>query len=94
MEHEKGTQSCVVSQTEHGVGNRHHSLLNRQHSFSALVQCCMIYIKIECKQHEKQTWEEALKIPMHFIASPHDKVKVWHTEWAQNQTVHIFSKKQ
>ena len=25
--------------------------------------------------------------------SQHDKVKVWHTEWAQNQTVHIFSKK-
>jgi hypothetical protein len=25
--------------------------------------------------------------------SPHDKVKVCHTEWAQNQTVHIFLKK-
>lgn len=25
---------------------------------------------------------------------PHDKVKVWHTEWAQNPTVHIFSKEQ
>jgi hypothetical protein len=22
------------------------------------------------------------------------KVKVWHTEWAQNKKVHIFSKKQ
>ena len=32
--------------------------------------------------------------PHAFHISPHNKVKVWHTQWAQNETVHIFSKKQ